>query len=63
MVEVVPSWRKDFRSAPRAGIAMLMRPGLQYYVRQIRNERKERSNGLFEVIEVERKRGTRISVA
>lgn len=50
--EVVPAWRKDTRSAPRAGIAMLIHPELEYNVRHVFNERDRESNGVIQAMKI-----------
>lgn len=51
-VELVPAWRKDVRSASRAGIAVLIHPTISYTVCHIINEKEEAVNGIIQVITI-----------
>lgn len=62
-MKAVPAARKDIRSAPRSGIAMMIRPGLKGYVRPVRNEMERESNSVIQLIMVELGEGVRITGA
>lgn len=49
-VELVPALRKNVRSAPRAGIAVLIHPRISYTVSHIINEKEEVANGIIQAI-------------
>lgn len=52
-MEVVPSLRRSVRAAPRAGVVVLMRPELEYYIRHVTNETEEQINGVIQGTTVE----------
>lgn len=52
-LDVIPSLRKGVRAAPRAGITILVRPGLTHCVRLVRTEEENRTNGALQTMPIE----------
>lgn len=62
-LEVISSLRKGVRAALRAGVAILVIPGLKNSVRHVRNEVEERTTGVVQKMEIELRGGVRITGA
>lgn len=45
-LEAIPSKRKEVRSAPRDGLAILVGPGLKYYVQFVRDDIEDETNDM-----------------
>lgn len=52
-MEIIPSKRKYARSAPRAGLVMLVRRGLTYCVRHVIDEGQKVANGVIQMMTVD----------
>lgn len=52
-IEKILAVRKEWGSAPRAGVALAVQPGLDYAVERIYNEREETTNGIVQTITID----------
>lgn len=59
----ISSVRKDIRSAPRVGVEIFVRPGWEYFVRQVTNEREEESNSVVQSLTIEMRGGVSLTGA
>lgn len=62
-MEEVPAIRKEWGSAPRAGIATIVQPGLLYAVHRVYNEHEPRTNVVFQALTLDLPKGLRITGA
>lgn len=60
-MELIASWRKDVTSAPRAGLAILIRPGLTYNVSHVYNEHDAHSNSVIQALTLNMGRTIRLT--
>lgn len=62
-VEEVPAVPKEWRAAPRAGIALTIQPGVNYAVYKVYSEKETSRNGLLQAINIELPKRIRLTGA
>lgn len=62
-VEEVPTKRKSWGTAPRARVAIVIKPGLRYDVRRVYNKHDVAKNGVIQIITVDLGKGSRVAGA